>query len=365
MVRLNTSDKALDRFWSPKVHALSPYVPGEQPKLKNLVKLNTNENPFPPSAKVFAAIQGQLGASLRLYPDPNAIKLRQSLAHYTGLTADQVFVGNGSDEVLAHTFQALLQHSKPLLLPDICYSFYPVYCGLYGIDKVEVPLAQDLTIKVSDYQLPNGGVILPNPNAPTGQLLSLDAISQLLNDNPDSVVVIDEAYIDFGGRSATELVPKFDNLLVVQTLSKSRSLAGLRVGFAFGQSHLIEALERVKNSFNSYPLSSESQAGAIAAIEDVAYFQQTCQANIAQREKLVGQLQSLGFSMTRSHANFLFVTHSTMAAADIAAALRQQGIIVRHFTHSPRITNYLRISVGSESECELLVQALTQLVSTG
>jgi len=365
MVNLNTPDKVLNRFWSPKVHELSPYVPGEQPKLKNLVKLNTNENPFPPSDKVYAAMQGQLGASLRLYPDPNAIKLRESLAYYNGLTSDQVFVGNGSDEVLAHTFQALLQHSQPLLFPDISYSFYPVYCGLYGIEKVEVPLAEDLTINVSDYQQPNGGIILPNPNAPTGQLLSLDAIATLLTANPNRVVVIDEAYIDFGGRSATELVPKFDNLLVVQTLSKSRSLAGLRVGFAFGQSHLIEALERVKNSFNSYPLSCESQAGAIAAIEDVEYFQHTCQANIAQRNKLAGQLQALGFSMTQSHANFLFVTHNTMGAADIAAQLRLQGIIVRHLTNSPRITNYLRISVGSASECELLVEALTQLFRAG
>lgn len=353
-----------NRFWSPKVHNLLPYVPGEQPKLSNLVKLNTNENPFPPSSKVFAAMQGQLCDSLRLYPDPNATELCQSLAKRAGLAVDQVFVGNGSDEVLAHTFQALLQHSEPLLFPDISYSFYPVYCGLFGIDKREVPLAEDLTINVNDYQGPNGGVILPNPNAPTGELLSLVAIGQLLTANPNRVVVIDEAYIDFGGQSATQLVPQFDNLLVVQTLSKSRSLAGLRVGFAFGQSHLIDALERVKNSFNSYPLSSEAQAGAVAAIEDEDYFQQTCQANIEQREQLAGQLKALGFSMTQSHANFLFVTHRSMEAAAIAAALRQQGIIVRHLTNSPRITNYLRISVGSASDCEMLVQALTELLSS-
>ena len=360
---MSSSNTHLSRFWSPKVHKLLPYVPGEQPKLKNLVKLNTNENPFPPSPKVFAAMQDQLNQSLRLYPDPNATKLRQCLAENMGLTADQVFVGNGSDEVLAHTFQALLQHSEPLLFPDISYSFYPVYCGLYGIEKVEIPLSDDFTINVSDYTQPNGGVILPNPNAPTGELLSLDAIRQLLTANANRVVVIDEAYIDFGGQSATQLIPEFDNLLVVQTLSKSRSLAGLRVGFAFGQSHLIEALERVKNSFNSYPLSSDSQAGAIAAIEDVSYFHHTCQANIAQRDTLAEQLQALGFSMTHSFANFLFVTHGAMAAVDIAVALRQQGIIVRHLTNSPRISNYLRISVGSASECELLVQALTLLVA--
>jgi len=359
---LSESTAGLQRFWSPKVHELSPYVPGEQPKLSNLVKLNTNENPFPPSPKVLAAMEAQLGDSLRLYPDPNATDLRQCLANYVGLTADQVFVGNGSDEVLAHAFQALLQHGEPLLFPDISYSFYPVYCGLYGIEKGEVPLSSTLTINVSDYQSPNGGVVLPNPNAPTGELLSLQDIALLLKANPNRVVVIDEAYIDFGGQSAVELVPQFDNLLVIQTLSKSRSLAGLRVGFAFGQPHLIEALERVKNSFNSYPLSREAQAGAIAAIEDEGYFQTTCQANIEQRNKLAGQLQELGFSMTNSHANFLFVTHGSMAAKDIAALLRERGIIVRHLTSSPRITNHLRISIGSANECSALVTALKELV---
>ncbi|MDC9720674.1 MAG: histidinol-phosphate transaminase [Gammaproteobacteria bacterium] len=359
---MSSSNADLTRFWSHKVHELSPYVPGEQPKLNNLVKLNTNENPFPPSPKVLAAMEAQLGDTLRLYPDPNATELRQCLAGYAGLSADQVFVGNGSDEVLAHAFQALLQHDQALLFPDISYSFYPVYCGLYGIEKDEVPLAKDLTINVADYQSPNGGVILANPNAPTGELLGLTAIRQLLTANPDRVVVIDEAYIDFGGQSAIELVPAFDNLLVIQTLSKSRSLAGLRVGFAFGQHHLIEALERVKNSFNSYPLSREAQAGAIAAIEDEDYFQHTCQANIAQRDKLALQLQALGFSMTQSYANFLFVTHAHMAAKDIALLLRKRGIIVRHLTSSPRITNYLRISVGSSSECDTLVLALKALL---
>ena len=356
------TDTNLNRFWSPKVHELSPYVPGEQPKLTNLVKLNTNENPFPPSPKVLAAMQAELGDSLRLYPDPNATQLCQSLANYYGLDTAEVFVGNGSDEVLAHTFQALLQHGKALMFPDISYSFYPVYCGLYGIQQQQVPLAADLSINVADYQPPNGGIILPNPNAPTGELLSLADIRQLLSNNIDSVVVIDEAYIDFGGQSAVALVPEFDNLLVIQTLSKSRSLAGLRVGFALGQSHLIEALERVKNSFNSYPLSREAQAGAIAAIEDESYFQQTRQNNIAQREKLAGELKTLGFSMTNSQANFVFVTHGTMAAKDIAASLRERGIIVRHLTSSPRITNHLRISVGSASECAALVSALKELI---
>jgi len=352
----------MSQFWSKLVHELVPYTPGEQPQIDGLIKLNTNENPFPPSPKVLAAMQAELGDSLRLYPDPNATQLCQSLANYYGLDTAEVFVGNGSDEVLAHTFQALLQHGKALMFPDISYSFYPVYCGLYGIQQQQVPLAADLSINVADYQPPNGGIILPNPNAPTGELLSLADIRQLLSNNVDSVVVIDEAYIDFGGQSAVALVPEFDNLLVIQTLSKSRSLAGLRVGFALGQSHLIEALERVKNSFNSYPLSREAQAGAIAAIEDESYFQQTRQNNIAQREKLAGELKNLGFSMTNSQANFVFVTHGTMAAKDIAASLRERGIIVRHLTSSPRITNHLRISVGSASECAALVSALKELI---
>ncbi len=258
-----------NRFWSPVVHRLTPYVPGEQPKLSNLVKLNTNENPYEPSPRVLDAIRAELSDALRLYPDPNAERLKQAIADYYGVTPAQVFVGNGSDEVLAHVFQALFQHPAPLLFPDITYSFYPVYCGLYGIDFATLPLAEDFTLRVADYLRPNGGIIFANPNAPTGCLLPLADIAWLLERNRDSVVAVDEAYIDFGGDTAIALVNRYPNLLVTQTLSKSRSLAGLRVGLAVGHPELIEALERVKNSFNSYPLDRLAIAGAVAAFEDV------------------------------------------------------------------------------------------------
>ena len=244
----------MSKFWSPFVKDLVPYVPGEQPKLAKLVKLNTNENPYGPSPKALEAMRGELNDNLRLYPDPNSDLLKQAVAEYYGVQGNQVFLGNGSDEVLAHIFHGLFQHDAPLLFPDISYSFYPVYCGLYGIPFEAVALDEQFQIRVDDYRKANGGIIFPNPNAPTGCLLALEAIEQLLKANPDSVVVVDEAYIDFGGQTAISLVDRYPNLLVTQTLSKSRSLAGLRVGLAVGHPDLIEALERVKNSFNSYPL---------------------------------------------------------------------------------------------------------------
>ena len=352
----------MSRFWSDLAHSLKPYVPGEQPKITNLVKLNTNENPFPPSPKAVAAMLAATGDDLRLYPDPTCSNLRQALADYTGLSMDQVFVGNGSDEVLAHAFQGLLKQDDKLLFPDVTYGFYPVYADLFGIDYQAVALADDLSIKVDDYIGNNGGVIIANPNAPTGELLSLASIRTLLKGNPDRVVIIDEAYIDFGGESAVALVPEFDNLLVIQTLSKSRSLAGLRVGMAFGQTHLIQGLERIKNSFNPYPLSREALAGATASIEDVDYFNETRQAIIDQREELSQQLSQLGFTMSESKANFVFVEHQTMSAADIAAGLREQGVIVRHLTSSPRTQNRLRISIGTPAECQALITALQTLL---
>ncbi len=358
---MNSSNTNLKRFWSPKVHDLSPYVPGEQPKLTNLVKLNTNENPFPPSPKVFVAIQNQLNQSLRLYPDPNATKLRQCLADSTGLNIDNVFVGNGSDEVLAHTFQALLKHSEPLLFPDISYSFYPVYCGLYGIKKCEVPLSEDLTINVSDFSQPNGGVILPNPNAPTGELLSLMDIRQLLMANTNRVVVIDEAYIDFGGQSAAILINQYANLLVVQTMSKARSLAGMRIGYALGSVQLIEGLERVKNSFNSYPLGHLQIAAGIAAFEDQTYFDDTRNQVMASREWLSVQLKALHFDVLPSAANFVFVRPTQKPAETIADQLRDLGIIVRHFKQ-PRIEEFLRITVGTEAQNRQLINALASLL---
>ncbi|MCL6689121.1 histidinol-phosphate transaminase [Pseudomonas sp. R3.Fl] len=348
----------MSKFWSPFVKDLVPYVPGEQPKLAKLVKLNTNENPYGPSPKALAAMQAELGDALRLYPDPNADRLKQTIADYYGVRPGQVFVGNGSDEVLAHAFHALFQHDgRPLLFPDVTYSFYPVYCGLYGIPFEALALDEQFQIRVEDYARPNAGIIFPNPNAPTGCLLPLEAIERLLLANPDSVVLVDEAYVDFGGETAIGLVERYPNLLVAQTLSKSRSLAGLRVGLAVGHEDLIEALERVKNSFNSYPLDRVAQAGAIAAFEDREYFQRTCQAVIDSREKLVGELSGMGFEVLPSAANFIFARHPRHDAAELAAGLREQGVIVRHFKQA-RIAQFLRISIGTEEQNQALLDAL-------
>ena len=350
----------MSKFWSPFVKDLVPYVPGEQPKLSKLVKLNTNENPYGPSPKAIAAMQAELNDDLRLYPDPNGERLKQAVADYYGVNLKQVFVGNGSDEVLAHAFHGLFQHGQPLLFPDISYSFYPVYCGLYGIDFVQVPLDEQFQIRVEDYARPNGGIIFPNPNAPTGRVLALQAIEQLLKANPHSVVLVDEAYIDFGGETAISLVDQYPNLLVTQTLSKSRSLAGLRVGIAVGHPDLIEALERIKNSFNSYPLDRLAIAGAAAAFEDKAYFQQTCRQVIDSRERVVAGLQQLGFEVLPSAANFVFARHPHKEAAQLAAGLREQGVIVRHFKQ-PRIEQFLRISIGDEAQNSALLDALRGL----
>lgn len=347
----------MSKFWSPFVKELVPYVPGEQPKLAKLVKLNTNENPYGPSPKVIAAIQAELNDTLRLYPDPNADRLKQTIAEYHGVKASRVFVGNGSDEVLAHAFHALFQHGKPLLFPDVTYSFYPVYCGLYGIESEVLPLDEQFQIRVEDYARPNGGIIFPNPNAPTGCLLPLDAIERLLQASPDSVVLVDEAYVDFGGETAISLVNRYPNLLVAQTLSKSRSLAGLRVGFAVGHEDLIEALERVKNSFNSYPLDRLALTGAVASFEDQAYFEQTCNAVIHSREKLVAELKTLGFDVLPSAANFIFARHPQRDGAELAAALREEGVIVRHFKQQ-RINQFLRISIGTDEQNQALLDAL-------
>src|SRR5690606_19560315 len=351
----------MSRYWSPIVGTLSPYVPGEQPKLQDLVKLNTNEHPFGPSPKVLQALRAACDDSLKLYPDPSSDRLRQAIAANFKVQPEQVFVGNGSDEVLAHAFHALLKHDGPLLYPDITYSFYPVYCGLYQITGQAVPLTEDFDINVQDY-LPEsgrqaGGIIFPNPNAPTGRALPLADVERVVAGNPDIVVVVDEAYVDFGAESAVGLVSRYDNLLVIQTLSKSRALAGLRVGFAIGSRVLIEALERVKNSFNSYPIDRLAEAGAVAAIEDTAYFERTRQAVIAIREKLAGQLQELGFQVLPSAANFVFARHPSHDGAGLAAALRDRNIIVRHFSH-PRIDQFLRITVGTETQCSRLVEAL-------
>ena len=351
----------MSQFWSSIVTQLTPYVPGEQPKLPGLIKLNTNENPYGPSPQVIAALNEAAGDALRLYPDPTASELKQTLADYHGVSSAEVFVGNGSDEVLALAFMALLKHDAPLLFPDISYSFYPVYCKLYGIDYRTVPLDDTMRIRPEDYTGPCGAIIFPNPNAPTGVDLPLAGVEAMLRAHPDAVVVVDEAYVDFGGESAIALVKQYPNLLVVQTLSKSRSLAGLRVGFAIGHPDLIEALERVKNSFNSYPLDRLALAGAVASFRDEAYFQQTRQAVIASRTQLTADLSELGFEVLPSVANFVFARHPQHDAAQLAAGLRARSVIVRHF-NAPRISQYLRISIGNPQECAALVEGLRTLV---
>jgi histidinol-phosphate aminotransferase len=349
-------------YWSPVVRELTPYVPGEQPRLPDLVKLNTNENPYGPSPRVIEALKREADDALRLYPDPNADLVKEAVAKHFEVMPNQVFVGNGSDEVLAHTFLALLKHSAPLLFPDITYSFYPVYCRLYDVPYETVPLTEDLQIRLEDYLRPNGGIIFPNPNAPTGRAVPFQAVEDVLRKNEQSVMVIDEAYVDFGGESVVPLVNRYPNLLVIQTLSKSRSLAGLRVGFAMGHRDLVEALERVKNSFNSYPLDRFAIAGAVAAIEDREYFERTRSAIIRTREKLVKDLRGLGFEVLPSAANFVFVRHPSRDALELAKKLREKSIIVRHF-RLPRIEQYLRITVGTDAQCALLVQALTGILN--
>ena len=348
------------RFWSPEVRELEPYVPGEQPKIQNLLKLNTNENPYPPSPKVVAAVQAVLADSadvLRLYPDPEASALKHAIAAQQNVDVANVFVGNGSDEVLAHIFKAFFVQQQPILYPDITYSFYPVYSQFFAVKTKVLPLNDDFEIVVDDYKQANGGIIITNPNAPTSIALEVSAIEEVLQANPNSVVVIDEAYVDFGAQSAVSLVEKYENLVVCQTTSKSRSLAGLRVGFAIAQTHLIAALEAVKNSFNSYPMDRFAIAAAVASFEDQAYFEAQCQKVIASRDKLVMELESMGFKVLPSKANFIFASLPSKDAGELAAQLREQGIIVRYF-NKPRINQFLRITIGTDEQNQRLVDSL-------
>jgi len=352
-------------FWSPRIAVLEPYVPGEQPRIANLVKLNTNENPYPPSPLAIDAIQQAAANGLERYPDPASLALREAVARQAGLLDGQVFAGNGSDEVLAHAFFAFFQQAEPLLMPDVSYSFYRVYAQLYGIGCELLPVDEGLRIDVDAMaaRARSGcaGLVIANPNAPTGIGLPLARIEQLLAACPERVVLVDEAYVDFGGESALPLVGKYPNLLVVQTLSKSRSLAGLRVGFACGQAHLIEALVRVKDSFNSYPLDRLATAGAVAALEDEAWFQTTRDKVVDTREGLSLQLEDLGFEVLPSQANFVFARHPERDAAELAALLRERAVLVRHF-RQPRIAQYLRISIGTREQCGALLQALESIL---
>ena len=352
----------MSKFWSKIVNELDPYVPGEQPQDQQYIKLNTNESPYPPSPAVAQALSAFDCDGLRRYPDPESSRLVETLAEYHDLAPAQVFVGNGSDEVLAHAFQALLQKPAPILFPDISYSFYPVYCGLYRIEFETVALDQSFRIDVNDYQPGNGGIVIPNPNAPTGIALDLDAIERLLERNRESVVIIDEAYVDFGADSATRLVNDHDNLLVVQTFSKSRNLAGLRLGTAFGQPGLIEALQRVKNSFNSYPVDSLASACAIASLNDEAYFEQCRRQIIASRAHLSESLAALGFEVFPSSSNFVFARHADRSAQSLYLDLKNEGILVRYF-NKPRIDLCLRITIGDDAECDVLLKALSRILS--
>ncbi|WP_312166100.1 histidinol-phosphate transaminase [Phenylobacterium sp.] len=354
----------MSRFWSDLTHQLKPYTPGEQPRMADLVKLNTNESPTGPSPKAMAAIAAEAADTLRLYPDPEARALRETLARYHGVAPEQVFVGNGSDEVLAHAFAALLKHEAPLLFPDITYSFYPVYCRLFGVAYETVPLDGAMAVRIEDYRRPAGAIILPNPNAPTGVALSRAQIRQLLDEHPEAPVVIDEAYVDFGAQTAIPLVAEHPNLLVVQTMSKSRALAGLRVGYAIGDAALIEGLTRVKDSFNSYPLGRPAQAGAIASIEDEAFFQASREAVIAERGRLTAGLEARGFTASPSSANFVFARHGSRGGADLAAALRERAVIVRHFA-APRTADHLRITVGTPAQTDRLLEALDEVLGGG
>jgi histidinol-phosphate aminotransferase len=354
-------------FWSPRIGALDPYVPGEQPRIADLVKLNTNENPYPPSPRAVHAIREAAAEGLERYPDPTSLALREVVARRHGLDVAQVFAGNGSDEVLAHAFFAFFQQAEPLLMPDVSYSFYRVYAQLYGIAcellPVDAQLCIDVEAMASRAASGCAGVVIANPNAPTGIGLPLERIERLLAACPERVVLVDEAYVDFGGESAMPLIARYPNLLVVHTLSKSRSLAGLRVGYACGQAHLVDALVRVKDSFNSYPIDRLASAGAVAALDDDAWFDTTRRQVMDAREGLSLQLEDLGFEVLPSQANFVFARHPGRDAAELAALLRERSVLVRHF-RQPRIAQYLRISIGTRDQCSLLVQRLQDILQT-
>ena len=343
--------------WKDNLRTIEPYVPGEQPDLPDMIKLNTNENPYPPSPKVQEVLDQYDINALRLYPDPNSQHLVDAIAEYNGLNSDQVFVGVGSDDVLAIAFMTFFNSKKPILFPDITYSFYDVWAELFRIPYVQIPLQKDFRICIEDYKRENGGIVIPNPNAPTGIAESLDAIEEILKTNPDSVVIIDEAYVDFGTKSALALLPKYENLLVVQTFSKSRAMAGMRIGFCIGNEKLIHYLNDVKFSFNSYTMNLPSQVMGVEAVKDDAYFKATTAKIAATRERIKKELTSLGFTFPDSKANFIFASHKEVPAEELFRALREADIYVRHW-NKPRIANSLRITVGTDEEMDRLIAFL-------
>lgn len=350
----------MSKYWSNKVKSLKPYVPGEQPKDKKYIKLNTNENPYAPSPKVMQAIKEAANSDLKLYPDPEVDSLRVTIASYYGLTKDEIFIGNGSDEVLGFSFMAFFNPGEPILFPDISYSFYKVYANLFDIDYNLVSLDEDFNIPIDKFLEKNGGIVIANPNAPTGKYIELEKLEKLIKNNLDSVVIIDEAYVDFGGESSVKLIKDYPNLLVVQTLSKSRSLAGLRVGFAMGNKELITALNMVKNSINSYTIDRLALVGARAAFEDKNYFEDTRKKVIKTREKTVGDLKKIGFKVIDSKANLIFISHPKIYAEVLFKELRDNGILVRYFKDE-RIDNYLRVSIGTDDEMDKFVETLKEI----
>lgn len=344
------------------VQRLTPYLPGEQPKIAGLVKLNTNENPYPPSPQAFAAIGAVTAGDLRLYPDPESTELCAAIGRAWAVPPGHVFVGNGSDEVLAFVFQGLLNSAKgPLVFPDVTYSFYPSYCRLYDITAELLPLEKDFCLDLTKVPAHAGAVVFPNPNAPTGHALSRQQIESLVKSRPELMVVVDEAYVDFGAESCVPLTLKYENLLVTQSFSKSRALAGLRVGFAIGQPALLDALNRIKNSFNSYPIDRLAAAGATAAIADHEWFESNRSKVIASRERMSSGLKALGFEVVPSMANFVFTRHPQHDGAVLTQRLREHNILVRHFA-KPRIDQHLRISVGTDLQVDTLLNTLKALL---
>jgi histidinol-phosphate aminotransferase len=352
----------MSMYWGDIVEKLIPYTPGEQPKDLNLLKLNTNENPYGPSPNVLNKIKNNCNDSLRLYPDPESVELKKLLAEHHNLPLESVFVSNGSDESLAFIFQGLLKKDKPVLFPDITYSFYPVYCQLYEIEYKQIPLDQKFNINLDDYLIENGGIIFPNPNAPTGIPKTLKDIESLLSNNNNSVVVIDEAYVDFGTSSVIKLINRYENLIVTQSFSKGRSLAGMRIGCAFGSPSLIEALNRIKNSFNSYPIDRLAQISAMSSITDKIYFEENCNKVIEARLYLEAQLKSIGFEVMPSGANFIFTQHMQKSGEDIYDELRQNKILVRRFNSPEKISNFIRITIGTMNQMHKLVSVMREIV---
>ncbi len=344
-------------MWEANVRKVVPYIPGEQPKGERIIKLNTNECPYPPSPKVLEAVKKLEENCFRLYPDPEVKELREVLAKYYNVKPEQVFVGVGSDDVLANAFLTFFNSKKPILFPDITYSFYDVWAELFGIGYKRVPLREDFHLHSEDYKVENGGIIFPNPNAPTGILEELSVVEEILMANPGVVVIVDEAYVDFGGASALKLLNKYDNLLVVQTFSKSRAMAGMRIGFAIGSEKMISYLNDVKFSFNSYTMNQTAIAMGVACVEDDAYFKEIVAKVVTTRERVKKELRNLGFTFLDSKSNFIFATHQSVSAKEIFEACKKQQIYVRYFA-KPRIDNYLRISIGTEEDMNSLIAFL-------